>query len=70
MFWGGVIFNRRTPLIPIQQNMSFQMYVEKVITPIFYPIRNELDANIVFIENNYIARVHGALEARRIILLH
>lgn len=42
MFWGGVMFNRRILLIQIQQNMYSHMYVEQIITPIIYPIRNEL----------------------------
>lgn len=58
MFWGGIMFNRRTPLLPIRQNMTSRVYMETVIRPIIYPLRNELGENFIFMDDN--ARPHRA----------
>lgn len=48
----------RILLIRIPQNMTSQIYVEQVITPFIYPIRNELGENFIFMDDN--ARPHRA----------
>lgn len=58
MFWGGIMFNRRTPLIAIPQNMTSRVYIESVIRPIIYPLRNNLGENFIFMDDN--ARPHRA----------
>lgn len=56
MFWGGIMHNRRTPLIPIRQNITGDLYVENIIIPIVYPLRNEIGENFIFQDDN--ARPH------------
>lgn len=74
MFWGGIMFNRRTPLIRVPQTMTSQIYMENIITPIIYPLRNELGANFVFMDDNArphrAVRVQEALEAGQITRLN
>lgn len=70
MFWAGIIFNRRTPLIRIPQNMTNQIYIKQVITPIIYLIRNNLGENFVFMDDNsrphHATRLQDALESGHI----
>lgn len=65
MFWGGIVFNRRTPLIPINQNMTSQVYIESVIRPIIYPLRDELGDNFIFMDDN--ARPHRARTVQEVL---
>lgn len=65
MFWGGIMHNRRTPLIPIRQNMTSQVYIDNVITPIISPLRNELGEHFIFMDDN--ARPHRAITVQRIL---
>lgn len=41
------MYNRRTPLIRIQQNMTSGISIETVIGPIVYPLHNEIGLNFI-----------------------
>lgn len=56
MFWGGIMYGRRTPLILIERTMTGTIYAENIIEPIIQPLRNEFGANFVFQDDN--ARPH------------
>lgn len=56
MFWGGIMYGRRTPLILIQRTMTGTIYVENIIEPIIQPLRNEFGENFIFQDDN--ARPH------------
>lgn len=56
MFWGGIMYNRRTDLIHIPGTMTGQYYLQNVIDPIILPLRNEIGEHFVFMDDN--ARPH------------
>ncbi|KAL1489394.1 hypothetical protein ABEB36_014296 [Hypothenemus hampei] len=56
MFWGGIMFNHRTQLIPIAQTMTGEIYAENIVRAIIYPLRNEIGENFIFMDDN--ARPH------------
>ncbi|XP_030762201.1 uncharacterized protein LOC115887017 [Sitophilus oryzae] len=58
MFWGGIMYNRRTELIHIPEVMNAHLYVETVIRPIIYPLREEIGNNFILMDDN--ARPHRA----------
>lgn len=65
MFWGGIMHNRRTPLIPIRENMTSRVYIDTIIMPIILPLRNELGVNFILMDDN--ARPHRARTVDRIL---
>lgn len=56
MFWGGIMFNRRTPLIHIPGTMTGQYYLQNIINAIIVPLSNELGDQFIFMDDN--ARPH------------
>lgn len=56
MFWGGIMFGRRTPLIHIPGTMTGAYYLENIINPVIIPMGNELGAQFIFMDDN--ARPH------------
>lgn len=56
MFWGGIMFNRRTALIPIERTMTGNIYAENIIRPIIHLLRNDIGENFIFMDDN--ARPH------------
>ncbi|CAH1996574.1 unnamed protein product [Acanthoscelides obtectus] len=73
MFWGGIMFNQRSPLIQIQGTMTAEIYEENVIQPIIQPLRNEFGNNFIFMDDNArplrARRVEPALEMGQIVRL-
>ncbi|CAH1987269.1 unnamed protein product [Acanthoscelides obtectus] len=63
MFWRGIMFNHRSPLILIQGEMTAEMYEENVIQLIIQPLRNEFGNNFIFMDDN--ARPHRARRVQR-----
>ena len=64
MFWRGIMHNRRTPLIPIRENITSRVYIDTVIRPIILSLCNELGINFIFMEDN--ARPHRARTVKRV----
>lgn len=58
MFWGGIMYNGRTELVRVPQTLNAHFYVENVIRPIIYPLRQQIGINFIFMDDN--ARPHRA----------
>ena len=58
MFWGGIFYNGRTELIHVPQTMNAHFYLENVIRPVIYPLRQQIGHNFVLMDDN--ARPHRA----------
>ncbi|CAH1976304.1 unnamed protein product [Acanthoscelides obtectus] len=59
MFWGGIMFNNRSPSTQIQGTMTTEIYEENVIQP----LRNEFGNTFIFMDDN--ARPHRARRVQR-----
>nr|CAH7726191.1 unnamed protein product [Callosobruchus chinensis] len=56
MFWGGIIFNRRTQLIHIPGTTTGAYYLQNIINAIVQLLRNEIGDQFIFMDDN--ARPH------------
>lgn len=65
MFWGGIMFGRRTPLIHIPQTMTGNFYENNIIRPIIYPLRAEFGENFIFMDDN--ARPHRTRRVQEVL---
>lgn len=65
MFWGGIMYGRRTRLIHIPQTLTGDIYLENVIRPIIQPMREELGENFIFMDDN--ARPHRARRVQNVL---
>ena len=56
MFWAGIMYGRRTPLIAIEGTLTSAQYRDRILQPIVVPYRQEFGDNFVFQDDN--ARAH------------
>lgn len=56
MFWGGIMYGRRTALVHVPVTMTGQIYIDLIVRPIVQPIRAEIGPNFLFMDDN--ARPH------------
>lgn len=65
MFWGGIMYGRRTPLVLIERTMTGTIYAENIIEPIIQPLRTEFGENFIFQDDN--ARPHRTQRVRNML---
>lgn len=58
MFWAGIMYGRRTPLIAVQGNLRVTQYRDMILQPIVQPYCQHVGDKFVFQDDN--ARVHRA----------
>lgn len=56
MFWAGIMYGRRTPLITIHGNLTSVQYRDRILEPTVRPYRQYLGDNFIFQDDN--PRVH------------
>lgn len=56
MFWGGIMFGRRTPLVPIQGAMTGRKYRDDILEPIVAPFAEHHAEEFTLMDDN--ARPH------------
>ena len=56
MFWAGIMYGRRAPLIAIEGTLTSVQYRDRILQPIVIPYRQEFGDNFVFQDDN--ARAH------------
>ena len=58
MFWGGIIWGRRTQLMPIQGMLRAPQYTENILQAIVAPFNQNFREGFKFMDDN--SRVHRA----------
>lgn len=52
MFWGGIMMDEKTPLLPIRQNLTGPRYVDLILGPIVRNWRGAFGENFLFMHDN------------------
>mgnify|MGYP003623327549 FL=1 len=52
MFWAGIMYGRRTPLIAIERTLTSAQYWDRILQPIVVPYRQAFGDNFVFQDDN------------------
>ena len=58
MFWGGIIWSRRTPLVVMEYAETALRYMNDILRPIVLPYRQNIEEAFVFMDDN--SRPHRA----------
>ena len=68
LFWAGVMFGRRTPLVPIEGNMTAAVYENNILQPIVSGFAETVGEGFTLQDDN--ARPHRARSVQRYLVEH